>query len=120
MQRDGREIEFFLNVKFPKIQRLAAKLGADIAFQDESGVGVMTRHGRTWGLRGKTPVVKASMKRGGFNILSTVTAQGGMRYSVKEGSIDGGVESAANLPGDVVKGQGQGAKRCAHSGVRSC
>jgi transposase len=87
--RDEREIEFFLNVKFPKIQRLAEKLGADIAFQDESGVGVMTRHGRTWGLRGKTPVVKASMKRGGFNILSTVTAQGDMRYSVKEGSIDG-------------------------------
>ena len=90
-QRDEREIEFFLNVKFPKIQRLAAKLGADIAFQDESGVGVMTRHGRTWGLRGETPVVKASMKRGGFNILSTVTARGDMRYSVKEGSIDGGV-----------------------------
>jgi hypothetical protein len=55
VQRDEREIEFFLNVKFPKIQRLAEKLGADIAFQDESGVGVMTRHGRTWGLRGKTP-----------------------------------------------------------------
>jgi transposase len=89
--RDGREIEYFLNVKFPKIQRLAAKLGADIAFQDESGVGVMTRHGRTWGLRGKTPVVKASMKRGGYNILSAVTAQGDMRYSVKEGSVDGGV-----------------------------
>ena len=88
-ERDEREIEFFLNVKFPKIQRLAAKLGADIAFQDESGVGVMTRHGRTWGLRGKTPVVKASMKRGGFNILSTVTAQGDLRYSVKEGNIDG-------------------------------
>ena len=38
---------------------------------------------------GKTPVVKASMKRGGFNILPTVTAQGDMRYSVKEGNIDG-------------------------------
>jgi transposase len=91
VERGEREIEYFLNVKFPKIQRLAAKLGADIAFQDESGVGVVTRHGRTWGLRGKTPVVKVSMKRGRYNILSTVTAKGDMRYSLEEGNIDGEV-----------------------------
>jgi transposase len=91
VERDEREIEYFLNVKFPKIQRLAAKLGADIGFQDESGVGVVTRHGRTWGLRGKTPVVKVSMKRGRYNILSTVTAKGDMRYSLEEGNIDGEV-----------------------------
>ena len=89
LQRDEREIEFFLNDKFPRIQRLAAKLGADIGFQDESGVGVMTRHGRTWGLRGETPVVKVSMKRGGYNVLSVVTAKGDMRYSLKEGSVNG-------------------------------
>lgn len=87
-ERDEREIERFLNVKFPKIQRLADKRGADIGFQDESGVGVMTRSGRTWGLRGHTPVVKVSMKRGGYNVLSVVTAQGTLRYSVKEGPID--------------------------------
>ena len=61
-----------MNVKFPKIQRLAAKLGADIGFQDESGVGIMTRYGKTWGLRGETPVVKASMKRGGYNVMSVI------------------------------------------------
>jgi transposase len=90
-ERDEREIEYFLNVKFPKIQRLADKMGADIGFQDEAGVGVMTRSGRTWGLRGHTPVVKASMTRGGYNILSAITAQGTMRYSIKEGTIDGEV-----------------------------
>ena len=88
-QRDEKEIEYFLDVKFPKIQRLAEKLGADIGFEDESGVGIMTRSGKTWGLRGETPVVKASMERGGFNVMSIVTPDGGMRYSVKEGSIDG-------------------------------
>jgi transposase len=90
-ERDDREVEYFLNVKFRKIQRLATKLGADIGFQDESGVGVMTRHGKTWGIRGETPVVKASTKRGGYNVMSVIMAEGEMRYSVKEGNINGEV-----------------------------
>ena len=90
-ERDEQEIEYFLTVKFPKIQRLAEKLGANIGFQDEAGVGIRTRYGRTWGKRGQTPIVKVSMKRGGYNVLSVVTAQGTLRYSVKEGHIDGAV-----------------------------
>jgi transposase len=87
-ERDEQEIEYFLNVKFPKIQRLAKKINADIGFQDESGVGIMTRYGKTWGLRGETPVIKVSMKRGGYNVISIVTPEGKMQYSVKEGNIN--------------------------------
>lgn len=88
-ERDEREIEYFLNIKFPKIQRLAEKLGADIGFQDEAGVGIRTRYGRTWGKRGQTPTVSACTKRGGCNVMSVVTCQGTLRYSLQEGSIDG-------------------------------
>jgi transposase len=87
--RDEHEIEYFLNKKFPRIQCLANKIGADIGFQDESGVGIMTRYGKTWGLCGKTPIIKVSMKRGGFNVISMVTTNGQMRYSVKDENIDG-------------------------------
>lgn len=90
-QRNEREVEYFLNEKFPKIQRLAANIGADIGFQDESGVGIRTRSGRTWGLCGQTPIIKASMKRGGYNVLSIVTAEGTLQYSVKDKNIDGSV-----------------------------
>jgi transposase len=89
IKRDEHEIEFFLEQKFPMIQRLAKKMEADIGFEDEAGVGAMTRYGRTWGLSGKTPIVKVSMQRGGYNVLSIVTAQGEMNYSIKEGSING-------------------------------
>lgn len=90
-ERDEREIEHFLNVKFPKIQRLAEKLGADIGFQDEAGVGIRTRYGRTWGARGQTPTVNVCTKRGGCNVLSVVTNQGTLRYSLRESSVDGAV-----------------------------
>ena len=90
-QRDEREIEHFLNVKFPKIQKLAIKMDADIGFEDESGIGVMTRAGTTWGKRGETPVIEVSNQRGGYNALSVVTPDGTLRYSLKEGTIDGKV-----------------------------
>jgi len=86
---DPQEVDYFLNDKFPRIQRLANKIGAEIGYEEESGVGVRTHGGRTCGLRGKTPVVDVSMDRGGYNMLSVVTPQGKMRYSVKEGNING-------------------------------
>ena len=86
--RDPGEVERFLNDKFPRIQRLADKLGADIGFEDEAGVGIMTRSGRTWGVVGTTPVVRVCMKRGGYNVLSMVTPTGEMKYSVTADSVD--------------------------------
>jgi transposase len=89
VKRDEQEVEHFFHDKFPRIQRLATKMGADIGFEDEAGIGVMTRHGRTWGLSGQTPIVKVSMQRGGYNVLSAITAQGEMNYSIKDGTING-------------------------------
>ena len=91
IERNEQEINYFLNNKFPRIQRLAEKLGADIGFQDESEVGIMTRYGKTWGLRGETPVIKVCTKRGGYNVMSVITTEGEMRYSVKESSINGDI-----------------------------
>jgi transposase len=89
LKRAERKIEHFVKDIFPKIQRIAKKMGADIMFEDEAGVGIMTRHGRTWGMSGKTPVIKVSMLRGGYNVLSAITAQGEISYSVKDGTING-------------------------------
>lgn len=99
--RDEKEIKNFLEVKFPKIQQLAEKLGADIAFEDEAGVGVTTRHGRTWGERGDTPIVPVSMLRGGYNVLSIVTVKGELVYSIKDGKING--ERFIEFLGEVIK-----------------
>lgn len=89
VNRDEQEIEYFLTVKFPRIQRLADKIGADIGFEDEAGIGVMTRHGRTWGLSGHPPVVQVSLQRGGYNVLSVVTPQGDMHYSIQDATLNG-------------------------------
>lgn len=86
--QDEGEVEFFLNVKFPRIQRLAENIGADIGFEDEAGVGVRTRSGRTWGRVGHPPEIAVAMQRGGYNLLSIVTAQGEMHYAVTDKNIN--------------------------------
>lgn len=87
-EQDPDEIDRFLHDKFPRIQRLARKMGADIAFEDESGVNLGVHSGRTWGASGETPEIIATDKRDKFNILSIVTNEGKMQFSIREDKIN--------------------------------
>lgn len=87
-EQDPDKVEQFLTVEFPKIQRFAAKVGADIGFEDEASVDLRDHSGKTWGLRGETPEVVVTGKRGRYNILSVVTAKGKLNYHVTEHRIN--------------------------------
>lgn len=82
-----REVNAFLEWKWPIIQRVAEKLGADILFEDESGIGAITRSGRTWGGVNSTPKVLSNDLRGGFNALSAISSNGDFYYKVEDGHI---------------------------------
>jgi transposase len=90
-EQDCNEVDRFITEKFPKIQKLAEKIDADIYFEDEAGIDLQQHSGRTWGLVGNTPEVTATANRGKYNILSAVDNNGKMRFSVKEGTIDSDV-----------------------------
>jgi transposase len=90
-EQDRQKIEHFLQDTYPRIQRLAEKMGADIGFEDEAGVGLRSHSGKTWGQVGHTPEVPASSGRSGYNLLSMVTAAGEFRYSIKDGKINSDV-----------------------------
>lgn len=87
-QRDEKEIEHFLNEKFPRIKKLANKMNADIGFEDEAGFKINAHAGYTWGEKGKTPVISVNTQRGSINALSIVISDGTMRYSLSEKTID--------------------------------
>jgi transposase len=85
---DPQEVENYLTKKYPLIQRVAEKMGADIAFEDEAGIGIMTRSGRTWGAVNSPPIVLASDKRGGFNALSAIIPNGTLYYAIRDERIN--------------------------------
>lgn len=86
--RDEPEVHLFLTHQFPRIQRLAHQMGAEIGFEDEAGVGVMTRSGRTWGEVGQPPEIPVARARGGYHLLSMITPAGTLPYPVTRSNVN--------------------------------
>ena len=87
-EQDAEKVTRFLTDTYPRIQRLAKRISADIGFEDEAGIGLQNHTGKTWGEVGQTPEVAVTGKRGGYNLLSMITSQGKLRFSIKEGKIN--------------------------------
>ena len=78
----------WLTVDYPAIQAKARQVGAQIFFADEAGVRSNSHHsGTTWAPMGETPVVPATGKRFGLNLVSAVSPQGVLRFMVVDGRM---------------------------------
>jgi transposase len=75
-ERDPVRIELWKKDEFPKLKKRARKHGAKIYFLDETGFSSEPNLRRTYGLKGKTPVVKTSGRRQKVNVISAVSLQG--------------------------------------------
>lgn len=86
-QRDPQRVEKWLKEEYPRIRDLAREQGADIFFGDEAGVRSDCHSGRTWAVRGETPIVSTTGARFGCNIISAVTRRGVMRFMLIPGKL---------------------------------
>lgn len=88
-QRDPQAIEKWQRETYPAIAHRARAEGAEVYFWDESGFRADTVHGKTWGVRGQTPVVERPGQRQSVSAASAVTAQGAFWFCVYEGALNG-------------------------------
>ena len=88
-QRDPQAIKKWQRETFPGIARQAKARGAEVLFWDESGFRADTVHGKTWGLRGHTPVVHRPGQRQSISAASAVTANGAFWFCTYEGGLNG-------------------------------
>ncbi|MGQ0622330.1 MAG: IS630 family transposase [Panacagrimonas sp.] len=88
-QRDPEAIERWQRETYPAIERQAKREGAEIFFWDESGFRADTVHGKTWGLRGQTPVVHRPGQRQSMSAASAVNARGAFWFCTYSGGLNG-------------------------------
>ena len=87
-QRDPEAIEAWRRERFPEIARQAKASGGEIFFWDESGFRADAVHGKTWGVKGHTPVIARPGQRQSISAASAVNARGGFWYCTYEGGLN--------------------------------
>ena len=75
-ERDPQEVNQWLQETYPKLRVRARKHGAKIFFLDETGFSSEPNLGRTYGLKGQTPVVPTTGQRQKINAISAINARG--------------------------------------------
>jgi transposase len=90
-QQNPEAVARWKATEYPQIRAQAAQVGATIYFADEAGVRSDYHAGTTWAPVGHTPVVPATGKRFGVNLISAVTAKGALRFAAYDGNLNGPV-----------------------------
>lgn len=87
-ERDEKEILNWKKKTYPKVLQKAKKLGAEIFFLDEAGIKSDLKMGKTWGMRGKTPIVKTSGQRQQINAISAVNPSGKFWFALYDSKFN--------------------------------
>ena len=88
-QRDPEAIAAWQRQIYPALVRQAKRDGAQILFWDESGFRADTVHGKTWGLRGQTPIVHRPGQRQSISAASAVGPRGEFWFCTYKGALNG-------------------------------
>lgn len=82
IEQNPKAIERWFALEYPIIQKIAKKERATIFWGDEMGLRSDHNVGRTYGLKGKTPIVKRTGNRFSCNMISTITNLGKLSFMV--------------------------------------
>jgi transposase len=81
-QQNTEQVRQWLEKEYPGIRRQAQREKAQIYWGDEMGLRSDHAAGRTYGLKGQTPVILATGQRFGCNMVSAITNQGRLNFMV--------------------------------------
>jgi transposase len=82
IEQNPKAIEKWFKFEYPSIQKLSKKEMATIHWGDEMGLRSDHSVGRSYGLIGKTPIVKRTGNRFSCNMISTITNLGKLSFMV--------------------------------------
>jgi transposase len=88
-QRDPEAIERWVKETYPAISKQAKRERAEVFFWDESGFRADAVHGKTWGAKGRTPVVQRPGQRQSISAASAVNSKGAFWFETYQGALTG-------------------------------
>ena len=100
-QRDPEAISLWQERTYPALARQAKRDGAQILFWDESRFRADTVHGKTWGLRGQTPVVYQPGQRQSISAASAVGPCGEFWFCTYAGGLNAELFVKFSAPADA-------------------
>ena len=103
-ERDPQAVKYWLEERYPELKRRAKRLGAKIFFLDEAGFQSDPPLGRSYGLKGQTPVVVTSGQRQSLNVISAVNARGEFWAATYTGKLN--KEAFVAFLANFMKSQG--------------
>jgi transposase len=86
-QSDPAAVAAWRETDYPGIAANAKAKGAVVYFGDEASVRSDYHSGTTWGVIGKTPIITTTGARFSVNMISAVSAQGRLRFSIVNGTM---------------------------------
>ncbi|HQF20154.1 MAG TPA: IS630 family transposase [Kiritimatiellia bacterium] len=86
-EQQPEEVQRWLNVEYPAIERRAKQEGALILWGDETGVSNQDQRGRGYAPRGQTPVVRGMAQKIRVNMVSAISNRGDLRFMSYKGSM---------------------------------
>ena len=86
-ERDEKAVKAWVVEVYPRVKKYAKKTGAEIFWLDEASIRSDDPLQRTWGEKGKTPVVNTSGQRQSINAISALSNKGGFWYHVYSGKF---------------------------------
>src|SRR5215211_6190496 len=86
-QADPAAVARWKQVEYPRIAAAAKAAGGTVYFIDEAGVRSDYHPGTTWAPVAQTPAVRTTGARFGLNMISAISAQGALRFSILTGTL---------------------------------
>jgi transposase len=84
---DQRARQAWARREIPRIRRTVLENKAILYFQDEANVSLTAFLGKTWGVRGQTPKVTVTGKRGGVAAVSAISRRGHLLFRLYDKRI---------------------------------
>ncbi len=90
-EKDEAAVARWLDEAYPAMRKRAKTEGARIYWGDEMGLRSDHHAGRSFSPKGQTPVIRATGKRFGCNMISAITNRGHLSFRVFEGRFTAAV-----------------------------